>query len=687
RDVARALADAHQHGVIHRDIKPENILLSGDAAMVTDFGIAKALAVAREAGDSGAAETTGVTATGVMMGTPTYAAPEQITGDTTIDHRADLYSFGCLAYELLTGAPPFQASSPQALLADHVLRQPTPVSERCHSCPPDLARLVMGCLEKEPARRPESARQVLEELERGYHPAGPLRQLQQRLAPQRLVVRWGLLLGTLGLVAAVLVFRGSAGIEAEVPGVAVLPFVDLRADSAGAYLADGLADGLATALGKVQGIRVVSRSLSYRYRDRRELDAREVGRELGAGFLVRGSVRDLGSALRVSAQLISTADNREVWAEMFDGRSEDALVIQDAVTRALMSALPRGLGLAATDLTAASASAPGTTNPEAYDLYLRGRFLLLRRGPGVQLAIQNFESAIAADSAFAAAHAGLALALQLLPYFAAVSAAEVRDRSIGAAQRALRRDSTLVEAHIALAMAHQHDWRWREAEAAYRHALTLEADEPDLHIQFGRFLTYTGQYRAALAEFERARALDPYSAVASAWVGYVSRLTGLHERGLVEVLRALEIDSTNPPALTMAIDALADDGRAAEARALADRLWATTPTWRSVAAAALARLGEPGRARGMLRELENDEPASPLVHTRRSLLHLALGEADQALGALELAVAGREILPTFVSLGVPEFDLIRHDPRFAEIVRRLGLDDRNFTLPRGGRER
>jgi eukaryotic-like serine/threonine-protein kinase len=687
RDVARALAYAHEHGVVHRDIKPDNVLLSGDAAVVTDFGIAKAISAASTTDGAQQPNASTVTQAGTAVGTPAYMAPEQMSADPSIDHRADLYSFGCLAYELLTGQPPFRGSF-QALFAAH-LSEPAPrVAEKYPECPPALANLVMQCLEKDPVARPQSAREILRTLDGVMDPATGITRVLQRLSRSQRVAATVLLLAvSLGVVATLLRGRSAAtGAATQTASIAVIPFLNVTGDSTDEYLADGIADELATALGKVPRVRVVSRSLSYRFKGRRGLDVRQVGRELESDHLLQGTVLRVPGGLRISAHLTNTSDNNEMWSETYVRGVKDALVFQDSITRAIAGALRRRLAGDSTVAVRQLASRT-TSNAEAYDLYLRGRFLLLRRGPGVRQAVEKFEQAIANDSNFAGAHAGLALALELMPYFEPVSASAIHQRAVTSAQRALRIDSALAEAHTALAMAHQHAYEWQQADVAYQRAVAIDSSGADTHIQYGRLLFYTGRFAEAQTEFERARALDPYSAVASGWVGHMLMLSGRGTEARAELRRAMEIDSTNPPLLVFLAEALLDAGQVDQSRALMERLWNATPAWRPVAAQMLAIMGDRERASELVRSYENQQSRSPVAHTVLTMLHLALGDTTRALDALERATDFREIWPTFYSVSEPFFDPVRHSARFARIIRRVGLNERVFTSPNGGRPR
>jgi TolB-like protein/Tfp pilus assembly protein PilF/tRNA A-37 threonylcarbamoyl transferase component Bud32 len=674
RDVARALAYAHEHGVVHRDIKPENVLLSGDAAVVTDFGIAKAISSAR-LGQSPEAKAEGtVTQIGTSVGTPAYMAPEQISADPAIDHRADIYSFGCLAYELISGKPPFGGSTHE-LFAAHLSEKPADLLDKNPDVPATLASIVRQCLEKDPDRRPQTAREILRFVETAPTVSGPFGRLVRRI-PRR--ARYGAL-AVLLLGGAVVAWRAivAMGQRAE-PSVAVLPFLNASGDSADAYLADGIADGLTTALGKVSGIKVASRTLGYQYRGRRDINAQAVGESLGVTHVLHGSLVRRGNRLRVSAQLVRTSDNSEEWSESYDRNATDAFAVQDDITRLVARALPRQLRGRDTALPATATS--GTSNSDAYDLYMLGRYLLQRRSAGVRQSIQKFEQAVAKDSGFARALASYALALELLPYFEPANADSLGRLAIPAARRALALDSSIAEAHTALAMAHQHRYEWRAAEESYRRAISVEPPDADAYIQYGRFLWYTRTVAEALPVFQRARELDPQSAVASGWLGRMLDYSGRPVEGMAEVRRALQIDSTVPPTLVMMASMHLRTGQRDSARVYAERLWRVWPQWRSSAASLLAQLGDRERARAVA----VDDQSTGRIRVNAGIF-AALKDSTSWFDIMEQATAAREIWPTYASLSEPSLDFMRGSARFAAIVRSVGLDERIFTAPTGGR--
>jgi TolB-like protein/tRNA A-37 threonylcarbamoyl transferase component Bud32/Tfp pilus assembly protein PilF len=677
RDVARALVYAHEHGIVHRDIKPENVLLSGDAAVVTDFGIAKAISAART--EPGVAT---LTQAGMTLGTPEYMAPEQATGDPNIDHRADLYSFGCMAYELLTGASPFHGRPVAALIAAHLTEVPAAVATRRPDCPPAIEQMVMGCLEKDPERRPQSARDVLRALDAVTTPVllGTPRSSRRRIAG---VAGAAVVLAAVVAIIVILGRQRAAGSDAGTKSLAVLPFANIGGDSAQEYLADGMSDELTTAFGKVQGVQVAARTLANRYRGRRDVDAREAGRTLGVAYILQGSVRSAGKTLRVSAQLASVRDGRELWADTYDRTNEDVFAVQDEITRRIMAALQQRLTGPASKAVAQAAQ--GTANAAAYDLYLRGRFLLERRGAGVEQSIGLFQRAIDMDSTFGRAYAGLSEALEFTPYFGSTPAPALRERVTRVAGHALALDSSLAEAHVALGLAHMHAWEWNQARDEFRHATASDPNDASAHTQYARLLVYTSKWDEARTELERAKGLDPNSAVVSAWLAETFWLSGRREEAMAEFKRALEIDSTIGPALDLAAHAYAAAGDKAEARRIAYRMRGGPPVFVASLAYLAGVTGDKAYALRVAHEMEAKHPRPWFGEWTIADAYLGVGDTAKALDALERSTAAGEIWPSFDVVSGEKFDPLRASPRFAALLRRVGLDERLLTQPHGGR--
>lgn len=674
RDVARALVYAHEHGVIHRDIKPENVLLSGDAAMVTDFGIAKAIAASR----TGAPGET-LTSAGMAVGTPGYTAPEQALGDPLVDHRADAYSFGCLAYELLTGNPPFHGRSPQQQLVAHV-HEPVPtVGSLRPDTPGAVGALVMRCLAKDPDARPQSAREILQTLNAMATPGTSALHLPVSARQPRVFLALAAV-----LVAAtgwLVLHRAAAAAAAQPRTLAVMPFASISADTGQSYFADGIAIDLTNALSKVPGLRVTSRSLAFTYKGK-PIDARAVGRELGVDALLEGTVQRSGGRLRVTSQLTRTADGVSMWSDEYQRDTKDLFTVQDEIARSIVNELqPR---LVPRSDAAPRAAVAGTTNPEAVDAYYRGIYLLDNRGPGVAAAVRMFQQAIAKDSNYARAYGALSEALELMPYFSDTPARAVEAQAVGAANRALALDSTVAEAYIALGLAHDHAFRWDVAENDYRRAIAVDSNSAVAFLQYGRHLMHTARLSAATQAFRRATQLDPGSGTAIVWLAHMYALSGKTDSALLLNQHAREVN----PGLLLARTIGAEDAIIARrpdvARNLVTGLVAS-PAWRGQAAFALGQAGDTATVKSVIRELERLPRNTWMVHTGVAYAALGIGDTARALSELEAAVRARELTPKWDTMSDPMFDPVRRSPRFASVIRGFGLDVAVLTSPNGGR--
>jgi eukaryotic-like serine/threonine-protein kinase len=695
RDVARALAYAHERGVVHRDIKPENVLLSGGTAMVTDFGIAKAISAARgeQSGPDASGATTTVTREGTALGTPAYMSPEQITADPQIDHRADLYSFGCLAYELLAGQAPFAGRSAPRLLVAHLSEQPAALEELCPTCPPDIARMVEQCLAKEPADRPPSAQHILQTLSTA--PVAPAaRQWPFTRLPRRRRA-WAVTLGlvTLGVAAVVLsvtLERGGRGAAGDV-SLAILPFANIGGDSVRDIWADGLTDEVTTVLAR-EGVRLATRTSVERYHGQRNIDVRQAGRALQVKYVLHGTLWPVGQRLRVQVWLSRSADGRDVWQDSYERDAGDILAALDSISGGIRRAVERRVPGATRPLLATSPGAlRGTSDTAAYDLYLHGQVLVRARGNAVPRATRLFEQAIARDPDFARAYAALSAALEILPNFTDTTMQEVSGPATAAAHRALELDPTLSQPHSALALALMHAYRWAEADSEFQQALSLDPNDAYTRMHYGRFFVYTGRLADAVAEFQRARSLDPTSPVIGAWLADGLHLMGRDAEAATEADRALEIDSTSVPVAGLAANVALARGQTQRARRLADVTWRTNGVprpdpWPGTAAGIYAALGDTQTVRRIDRQVEASPLSRSFGHTTRAMVALALGDTARTLDDLEQATDAGEFWPS-APLISRRLDVVRGDARFAALLRRVNLDVALFTSPTGGRPR
>ncbi len=681
RDVARALQHAHGEAVIHRDIKPENVLISGDVAVVTDFGIAKAISLARTSTSDESATVHGQTLTqaGSFIGTPAYMAPEQVVGDA-LDHRVDIYAWGILAYEVLAGVHPFadKTTAPQ-LMAAQVRQVPVPLTERAPGIPSQVAALVMQSVEKNPDARPSSATELVQRLDAVQESA------EYPIAPRKERNRFAIAGGALALLALI-AFGGyafakrSRGTDASIPrsSVAVLPFAEEAPDSANAYFGEGIADDLMTALGKVPGLRVASRTSAIAVGRQHDLDVKQIGSRLGVSAVVEGTVRRAGGHLRVTAQLTNAADGLTLWSDVYDRDSKDVFAVQDGIAKAILAALRPELSKGLTPSSSSKPAGPGTTNPEAYDLYLRGLYLLERRGPGVAQSAQYFSQAIQKDTSFARAYAALAEALEFFPYFAGVSARSVEARARTAAEKSLQLDPTLAEPRVALAMAYFHAFRWNDADAEFRSALLADSTSPAAHTQYGRFLLTVGQVRPALQQFQIARKLDPLAPTASVWLSHMLSLLGDTAAAWEESKRVRELD----PSLLTARVLLAEDrivlGHRDEARAMLGDNIPPMP-FNGMIAYDLQMIGDTARAAAIRRSLASKPDTTWIIHISRAYAYLGMRDTARALTEMEHGLDNGEIVPVLIPFADRQVDPVRHTARFAAMVHRVGLEGRGLT--------
>jgi serine/threonine-protein kinase len=574
RDVADALAHAHARGVVHRDIKPDNVLLSGRHALVTDFGVAKAVS-----------EATGrqsITTVGVALGTPSYMSPEQAAADPHIDHRADIYALGCLAYELLAGRPPFVGDSAQQVLAAHVTQAATPVTSGRPAVPPGVNTLVMRCLEKKPADRWQTAEEVLVQLEGLMTPSGgvtptdtrPLTGVRVPVGPRRAVI--GAIAAGVALVALAgwaLLGRGVGGASGEKPRLVVLPPRNLGPPEQ-AYVADGIAEEINNRLVGLSGLEVIGRTSAERYRDT-DKSPRQIGEELGVQYLLALRVGSEGPAsgrrLRVSAELLRGATEAQLWGKSFVADStDDWFRVQGEIATEVASAMGVTMGSGERGRVAARP----TSNAEAYDYYLRGQ-AAVNRGYGIATfrdAEQRFTRAVELDPRFALAWAGLAMAHTELYWFQA-------DRSAR---------------------------RLELAQAAIDRATALAPEDPEVVFMRGvhRYHVFL-DYEGALTELRRAAALDPGRAEPYEWMGYVQRRSGRLTEAIGSLEQAVRLDPQAGRLLGGLAETYSGAGRYLDAVRFAERAVDQTPTdWgpHNVLVSAVVASGDVTRAGERVRE-------------------------------------------------------------------------------------
>jgi eukaryotic-like serine/threonine-protein kinase len=670
RDIADALSEAHRHGVVHRDLKPENVMIRGRHALVMDFGVAKALS------DAGTGEVGGrqsLTTVGVALGTPAYMAPEQAVADPHVDHRADIYAFGVLAYELLAARPPFTGANPQQVLAAHVTAAPEPVAAH-RTLPPTLSALVMRCLEKRPADRWQSAEELIPQLEALLTPSGGITPTATQPVPAtrsfRRSAAWlsvaAALIALLGLGAWLATHRrlgapapeGASAMTSR--RVGVLPFTSRSSDTADAYLGDGMATDLTTTLAGMTGLHVVSRSSAFALRGR---TARDAGRALDADAMVEGTVGKVDDRLRVTVSLVNVADEALLWSRGYDVTEKELYPLQDSAAAAIASAL--GAGLARRD--GASLAAHRTANPEAHDLVLRGQFLTEQSTEaGLHQAIALFERAATLDSTYVEPWNGIAQAWFFLAdtYLAPQAAVPPMQAAL---EKALALDPTSAAAHAlhgSLLETYLRDYP--AAEREFQRAIVLDSTTP-FGGDYGWLLHARGQDDSALAVVRRARRHNPFSFAPTNLAGVIFSDLGMLDSAAA-VCREIRRLAPSP----CEEELLLHRGRYAEAVAA---LKVTPPAdqgLRLIFVEALARAGDVTGARRELSTMIDSSRAHYVREDYVAAAYLALGDTSRALKWLDRGLTAEAANMAWINRAW-RFRPLHGNPNFADIVRRAGL--------------
>jgi non-specific serine/threonine protein kinase len=654
--IADALAHAHAHGVIHRDLKSINVMLDeGDRVKVVDFGIARIVPGSGLA----ATEATTTQPEGMMIsGTPATMAPEAVRGEKG-DARSDVWSLGVVLYEMACGSLPFRGATVIETFAAILNEPPAPL-------PPDvdarLAATIGRCLQKDSAKRPADAAAVRDELERMRNGPAAAPRAKPRLLP------W--------VAAALVVVAGTAFLLARMfpptAALAVLPLENLSADRSQTYFADGVTEELIGDLGQVAQLRVLSRNSVMRYRgSNRPLPA--IGRELGVGFLVTGSVRTGEDSVRINAQLTRLSPReRVVWSSGYTRSAREVLALQGEVAREIAQ---RVAGRISPAERSRLARAP-VVQPEAYEEYLRGRAAWnLRTNAGMAEAITRFEHAIALDPKLALAYAGLADAYARSSLYTGRPPRETYPLARTAANAALALDEGMAEAHTSLAgVALFYDHDWERARSEFVRAIALRPSYPTAHHWYSIWLRDRGRFPEAIQEAERAVAVDPKSPILQVNLADTHYYARAFAAAIALHRKVLAADSSFAPAWLYLGTALAQSGHPAEAVDAVERAW-RLGGGKAYALGPLgyvrARAGDLAGAQRVRADLVALSGQGSAVAFDLALVEVGLGHRAEALR--RLAQAEEERGPLHELAVDPRFDPLRSDPAFRQLLGRLGL--------------
>ena len=716
--VASALAAAHAAGITHRDIKADNIMLRRDHLVkVLDFGLAK-LSEPDITNTEIRNKVLQVTVPGVVMGTARYMSPEQARG-LAMDPRTDIWSLGVVLYRMVAGKLPFAGKTMSDVIAAILTTEPPALTTYGREVPAELDRIVTKALCKDREERYQSVKgleldletlkQRLEfeaELERvnskekGSEPDQAVRRarsaatlvagipgdseltrVRTTLSGEYVVstmkrhkLSASLILATIIAATVALAYfgyshylRGSAG--SAITSLAVLPFTNTSNDPEKEYLSDGISESLINRLSQLPGVKVIANSSSSRYKAR-DVDPEEVGKALGVTAVLTGKVLQRDDNLSISVELIDVRDRTQLWGHQYNRKATDLLAVQGDISREIAEALRMRLTAGQQQQLIAG----GMVKPAAYELLLKGRFHTARGTlEDRKQAAEYFNQAIAADPAYALAYAELSDIYRSLVNSGTLDPKEYLPKAEAAAQKSLELDPSLAEGHYSLANLKTYGWQWADAESEYKRALELNPNLALAHRWYATYLRLVGRNEQAIAEIKRARELDPLSPGVNATVGYL--LFGAHQydQAIESLKKTLELDQNYPYShlflgFTYAAKGMYPEAIASYQQAI--KLGLDTPSTQIHLGVAYARAGRREQAQAILKHFQtSNEHVSP---AELAMLYSATGEQEQAFASLEKAYEAHDIQLQYLGVA-PEFDPLRADPRFQNLLRRVGL--------------